>query len=143
LASMRDFNFVECCAAEQHDPNNPLHSYALRAEPEHLWAGGETAGVINSLSRRPLPRAVDEMERWQRWKTRLDDALGPTHPATLIARTGLARFTGEAGHSAAARDQYTALLPILEEVLGPRHPDTLTARANLADFTGEAGDPAA
>jgi hypothetical protein len=133
----------ELAPAEQHDPNNPLHNYALRAEPEHLWAGGHTADVINSLARRPLPRAVDEMERWQRWKTRLDDALGPNHPDTLTARANLALFTGTAGHPAAARDQYTALLPTIAGVFGPRHPDTLTARANLARFTGEAGDPVA
>ena len=46
----------------------------------------------------------------------------------------LARFTGAAGDPAAARDQYTALLPTIEEVSGPRHPDTLSARSNLAYF---------
>ena len=115
----------ELAPAEQHDPNNPLHNYALRAEPDHLWAGGDTADVINSLTRRPLPRAVDEMERWQRWKTRLDDELGPKHPDTLGARDYLAYFTGGAGDLAAARDQYTDVLPIIEEVFGtqtPRHP---------------------
>ena len=55
----------------------------------------------------------------------------------------LARFTGAAGDPAAARDQYTALLPTIEEVLGPRHPATLGDRANLAYLTGAAGDPAA
>ena len=125
----------ELAPAEQHDPNNALHTYALRAEPEHLWAGGESADVINSLARRPLPRAVDEMERWQRWRTRLDDALGPTHPDTLRARAHLARFTGLAGDPVAARDQYAALLPTMEEVSGPRHPATLTARAGLAHWT--------
>ena len=68
---------------------------------------------------------------------------GPTHPDTLTARANLARFTGEAGDPAAARDQYTALLPHREEVLGPTHPDTLITRSNLAHFTGAAGDPAA
>ena len=55
----------------------------------------------------------------------------------------LAYFTGQAGDPAAARDQYTALLPTIEEVLGSTHPDTLAARANLAYFTGQAGDPGA
>ena len=45
----------ELAPAEQHDPRNPLHAYALRAEPEHLWAGGESADVINSLVWRPHP----------------------------------------------------------------------------------------
>ena len=73
----------------------------------------------------------------------VEEVSGPTHPDTLTARADLARFTGEAGDPAAARDQYTALLPIREEVSGPTHPDTLSARADLARFTGEAGDPAA
>ncbi len=67
----------------------------------------------------------------------------PEHPDTLIARANLAFFTGQAGDPAAARDQYAALLPVMEEVLGAEHPDTLTARANLASFAGLAGDPAA
>jgi hypothetical protein len=45
------------------------------------------------------------------------------------------RASASAKAAAAARDQYTALLPICEEVSGPTHPDTLTARANLAQWT--------
>ncbi len=69
-----------------------------------------------------------------------DDAYGAEHPDTLIARTRLARWTGEAGDAAGARDQLAALLPILERVLGTEHPDTLTARSYLAHNTGLAGD---
>ena len=47
----------------------------------------------------------------------------------------LARWTGEAGDAAGARDQYVALLPIRERVQGPEHPDTLAARSNLAYWT--------
>ena len=71
-----------------------------------------------------------------------DDAYGPEHPDTLTARANLARWTGEAGDAAGARDQFAALLPIAERVLGPEHPDTLTTRASLARWTGEAGDAA-
>jgi Tetratricopeptide repeat len=71
-----------------------------------------------------------------------DDAYGPEHPDTLVARANLARWTGEAGDSAAARDQFAALLPLDERVLGPEHPDTLSARGHLAGWTGRAGDPA-
>jgi hypothetical protein len=73
---------------------------------------------------------------------REDDAYGPEHPATLIARASLASWTGEAGDAAGARDSLAALLPIVERVLGAEHPDTLAARANLAYFTGQAGDAA-
>ena len=72
-----------------------------------------------------------------------DDAYGAEHRDTLVARGSLARWTGEAGDAAAARDQYAALLPVHERVLGPEHPDTLTTRHNLARYTGEVGDAAA
>ena len=57
---------------------------------------------------------------------REDDAYGPEHPDTLAARANLARWTGEAGDAAAARDQFAALLPVRERVSRPRapgHPD--------------------
>ena len=70
------------------------------------------------------------------------DAYGPEHPATLTARHELARWTGEAGDAAGARDQFAALLPIRERVVGPEHPQTLATRHELARWTGEAGDAA-
>ena len=69
-------------------------------------------------------------------------AYGPEHPDTLSAHNHLARWTGEAGDAAGARDQFAALLPIRERVQGPEHPDTLTARHELAYWTGHAGGPA-
>ena len=69
--------------------------------------------------------------------------LGPEHRHTLTARTHLARWTGEAGDAAAARDLLATLLPVSERVLGPEHPHTLNVRANLARWTAQAGDAAA
>ena len=69
-----------------------------------------------------------------------EPVLGAEHPDTLDTRANLARWTGEAGDAAAARDQFAALLPIRERVLGAEHPDTLTTRRNLAYWTGEAED---
>jgi Tetratricopeptide repeat len=68
---------------------------------------------------------------------------GTDDPTTLTARTSLAFWTGQAGNPAAARDQYAALLPLIERVHGAEHPTTLTARASLAYWTGRAGNPAA
>ena len=64
---------------------------------------------------------------------------GPEHPDTLAARGNLARWTGEAGDAAGARDQFAALLPVVERVLGPEHPDTLAAREQprLLDLESE------
>jgi hypothetical protein len=67
---------------------------------------------------------------------------GPEHPDTLGTFGSLAYWTRQAGDAAGARDQYTAILPILERVLGPEHPGTLSIRTNLAGSAGEAGDAA-
>jgi Tetratricopeptide repeat len=72
-----------------------------------------------------------------------DDGYRAENRDTLTARQELARWTGEAGDAAAARDQSAALLLIRERVLGPDHPDTLITRDNLAGWTGKAGDAAA
>ena len=74
--------------------------------------------------------------------SRESDAYGPEHPHTLKARQELAEWTVSAGDAAGGRDQFAALLPILEQVQGPEHPDTLATRANLAHLTGQAGDAA-
>jgi hypothetical protein len=64
--------------------------------------------------------------------------LGPEHPNTLIAWADLARWTGRAGHAAAARDQYAALLPVRERVSGAEHPETQHVREELGYWTNEA-----
>ena len=69
-----------------------------------------------------------------------NDDYGPEHPDTLTTRHRLAHWTGDAGDAAGARDQYTALLPVIARVLGAEHPKTLTARGNLAYWTREARD---
>jgi Tetratricopeptide repeat len=74
---------------------------------------------------------------------REDDAFGVEHPDTHDAWHELARWTGQAGDPAAARDLFARLLPVSERVLGPEHPQTLTTRHELAYWTGQAGDPAA
>ena len=67
-----------------------------------------------------------------------DEAYGPEHPDTLTARSWLARWTGEAGDAAGARDQLAALLPVIARVFGPEHPETQEVQDNLAHWTGEA-----
>ena len=66
--------------------------------------------------------------------------LGPEHPDTLRARGHLARWTGEAGDPAGARDQFAALLPVDERVLGPEHRETLRAHGQLVYWT-KCADP--
>jgi hypothetical protein len=63
----------------------------------------------------------------------------PGHPATLYIVHSVARWTGQAGDPAQARDRYAALLSERERILGPEHPDTRVARRNLAYWTNQAG----
>ncbi len=71
-----------------------------------------------------------------------EQVLGTQHPYTLITRYELARWTGEAGDPAAARDLFARLLPTFEQVIGPQHPYTLATRHELARWTGQAnGEP--
>ena len=58
----------------------------------------------------------------------------------MDTRHNLAYFTGLAGDAVGARDQFTALLPIVERAQGVEHPETLNTRHNLARWTGNAGD---
>ena len=67
-----------------------------------------------------------------------EQSLGGGHPGTLAARHNLARWTGEAGDAAGARDQLTALRAVSKRVLGPEHPDTLAAQEKLAYWTDKA-----
>jgi len=62
----------------------------------------------------------------------------PEHPDTLIIRANLARWAGEAGDPARARDQFAELVPVFERILGKEHPDSLAARASLAHWIKEA-----
>ena len=66
---------------------------------------------------------------------------GAEHPDTLTVRQSLARWSGETGDAAGARDQLAALLPVRERVSGAEHPDTLTVRESLAHWTRLAQDP--
>jgi hypothetical protein len=71
-----------------------------------------------------------------------DEAYGPGHADTLLARGNLAYWTGDAGDAAGARDQFAALLPIFERKFGSEDPNTLNARAEFARRAGIAGDAA-
>lgn len=133
----------ELAPADQHDRENPLHQYALRAEAEHLWACGDTEAVIASLHLRPLDRPIDEVERWAHWAARFEEALGAQHPETLNTRVNLAQFTSHTGNPMVAHEQLIPLLPALDEILGTHHTLTLTARLNCVHYLGEAGHPAA
>jgi hypothetical protein len=63
--------------------------------------------------------------------------LGPDHPRTLITRTHLARWQGEAGDPAGAAAAFQELLADYERVLGPDHPYTASTRRNVNYWAGQ------
>ena len=115
----------------------PHAQAALDLTSGGIWQIAQYLGLSGSYpAARDLFRVIADAHRD-------DDAYGPEHPDTLLARGYLARWTGEAGDAAGARDQCAALLPVRARVFGPEHPSTVTTRTSLARWTGEAGDAAA
>ena len=88
-------------------------------------------GHDRAATRRPLRRP------WADYESRAV-ALDRNELGALLVAAGL----GPPGDAAGARDQFAALLPIMERVIDAEHPGTLTTRGDLANWTGEAGDPA-
>lgn len=121
--------------------DDPLLAYAFDAGPRHRWEAGQLDLLVAELARRedPIPRV--NLARWTSWADPIQDSLGPDHPATLITRGNIARWTGQAGDAAGALRLSRELLPDQVRVLGPDHPHTLTTRHEIAYWTGEVGEP--
>jgi hypothetical protein len=112
----------------------PLYERALGAEhPETLRA---RLRITRRWGHRPHPRDQCRLGAVTMINMRFVSG------RALSTRGSLARWTGEAGDAATARDQFAALLPRYERMLGPEHPETLTAQHNLARWAGQAGDAA-
>jgi hypothetical protein len=130
-------------AALPADPYDPADWPVLAALLPHARAAiplaaqgmDKISGYLGAMGNYAIARDLDQQILEAR-----DTVLGAEHRDTLIARAGLAYWTGHAGDAAAARDQYAELLPIDTRVLGAEDSETLTIRANLARWTGAAGD---
>jgi Tetratricopeptide repeat len=134
-------------AAHPEDPQDPADWPAFAALLPHARAvldltSDGTWQIAAYLGHSGSHPAARDLFRQIAGAYHEDDVFGPDHPDTLAARHELAHWAGEAGDAAGARDQFAALLPVIERVFGPVHPDTLTTRSNLATWTGEAGDAA-
>ena len=98
--------------------------------------------IVEYLGRSGSYRSARDLSRLIADAHRESDAYGPEHLDTLAARSSAAIWAGMAGDAAEARDQFAALLPLIERVQGPEHPDTVAIRHNLATWAGRAGDAA-
>ena len=115
-----------------------------RIPGSHEWAAA-TRALIDAAIPDPDLANLKTIGTWTALQTHVRvilNHLPPDHPDTLSIRHSLARWTGQAGDPAGARNMYTELLPVRERVLGTDHPRTLSTRHNLAYNTGQAGDPA-
>ena len=130
----------ELAPMARHDPDDPLHRYAARMEPEHLWAIGEYSGVISSLDARGSVIPVENLRRWRSWEERFATEVGEADRQTLTARNAVVLWTGWSGDAREALRLARELLPDQERVLGADDPDALATRANIAWLTGQSGD---
>ena len=60
-------------------------------------------------------------------------------PATLAARSHIARWVGRGGDAAVALRLVQEFLPEEEQVLCPRYPSTMATRRAIVHLAGEAG----
>ncbi len=111
-----------------------------------MSSGEDDSGIVVGKNPR-LPADCCAAARWVQYAALVfvrvePDEDGPDHRYTLAARHDLARWTGEAGDAAGARDRLAALLPIVERLKGPEHPRTLDTRHSLASWTGKTEEAA-
>ncbi|WP_433303279.1 tetratricopeptide repeat protein [Actinoplanes sp. CA-030573] len=134
------------------DPSDPANRRAWQSLTPHvvqlLAAAGDadddSCGLIAGLARRTATYlGTAGLHKAARTVlTALLPVAERARSSCLEERCDLARWTGEAGDPAAARDLSAAILPDAEASCGPESPVTLSIRSNLARWTGDAGDPA-
>ena len=128
--------------ADQHDPSDELHRYAMEAEPDHLWSAGRYDEIVACLEARRLHRAIDERQRWQRWTDKIEEHpdLGSESKVAVDVRENLARWTGEAGDPKEAARILSNLLPLRERFSEGNVRDIIRTRGRLAYYTAKIGE---
>ena len=109
----------------------------------NAWEVREEEAAHEAQEEEAIRQAEEAREEEAIRQAQEEEVIREAQEGQLRAQEERARSAGEAGDAAAARDQYTALLPVYERVSGPEHQDTLHVRHNLAYWTGQAGDAAA
>jgi Tetratricopeptide repeat len=131
---------------ERPDAEADLHALVLPAvstdgDVTIDAAGGEISAVVHVPVTQPNPVRREPEDAPAEPENA--PGLGSDRPDALAARASLASERGLAGDAAAARDEFAALVPVVERVLGPEHPDALAIRNERAYWIGQAGDAAA
>ncbi|MFD5124131.1 tetratricopeptide repeat protein [Streptomyces sp. NPDC058385] len=130
---------------DQHNPDDPLHTYAEEAEAEHLWQAAERETslydrLLDSLERRAASEAAVNRDRWAAWAERLTQRPGHDSAQAMHARGRAAYWTGKAGAYERSRELYRNLLEDQRRVFTDSDPRLLESRNRIAYATGEVGD---
>ncbi|MER6345801.1 tetratricopeptide repeat protein [Streptomyces sp. NPDC001595] len=124
--------------ADRYTPataNEPLHDYARRAEPGHLWRSGAHVAAVERLAERPSPVPADNLAQWRYWYEVVREAYGEDDALATTTQYNLAHYTLMTGDVQGAVELYSSLRP-------PEGDDLLsmTAQANLAAAEGAGGE---
>ena len=119
---------------------DPVRRYATATAPEHLWALGQYEDATAARRARKFAEPRDNLSAWQRWAERAAQTADADQRLGLLARHGVAYWTGMAGRPSLGRDQCSALLTEFKGALGVKDRETLTLRRNIALFTDRAGN---
>lgn len=140
LAALRRYSLIgplQDDAVSVHRLVQAVTMDSLPAELADAWR--KAARAIVSAA---LPPEPDQPETWPEYATLLPHA----EVALRLIDDGMsqvARFLGESGNYAAARDLSGRLATERETVLGPEHPGTLASLHESALWTGHGGNNAA
>ncbi|MCI3934009.1 SAV_2336 N-terminal domain-related protein [Streptomyces sp. AN091965] len=104
-------------------------------ETQRLWSH-----LVDVEVRAGNPQSA--VEAAKEWRSVVDEALGPRHPATLRASAWLARAYGANRAWSLAIPLYERTLDLQREVLGEDSPETWESYDRLAELFAEMGDVA-
>jgi Tetratricopeptide repeat len=140
LSNLRRFSLVSA----PRDSLVSVHRLVQAATLDQLDDGQarEWRTAARSIFEAAVPDDPMQPETWRDYAMLLPHA-ETVLPAESSGLDKIARFLGDSGSRAAARDLSRRVADARTLALGAEHPDTLTVRAGLAFYVGTTGDPAA
>ncbi|QFU91658.1 NB-ARC domain protein [Amycolatopsis sp. YIM 10] len=130
----------EAAPMTQHRPDDPVHGYAGRAEPEHLWQAGRHDEAFACLEARQSLINAENVRLWSDWEKRIRRELGATHPLTFRAGARHARAIGELGDATHALELLRELVDDARHTFGAEDLTTMEVEDHFGYWTSQTGD---